>query len=504
MSRPAVILLATLLGGFALLAYAFDLFAPPAAHIAALVPEDAVYAVVSSSVNDLRQLYESSYEVTEFDAARVRLGNPVNAPALNGIDYDRPFGYFFDRSDKLIYLVPVNDLDAYESAHAVEQANINAKVPVRVAKTYVSVSESDAVATIGPDNPLILDAVEYPLALVGRPYSAPVLRAMLIGLFGAEQLPQSRIAPPLAMLCARLPDRIADVAVREMETMRLAVLPTAPDSPSVRFDLLADPGSESVLARAAPRLGSRHDGRLDPAALLGTLPGGLKMNSVLGAAVVLDGEGWRAMGLPINPGAAAGMFGVVALKYRAGKHNLVFGLAPAETKRFDQFDIAPLFGLDKQDAQAVDVVDGKMWIYTLGAAPPLFAHILKSDARSPPPISVCTGHANGFWYCTVGAHAEEVMRALIDAANGKRPFIMRQLQKMEDNKIVPTFAHTEFWRPGRVALGFLTAEAPNALKFAFPYIQTASIANPTGFTCVIDVDRGRLHADIRAFRVVRE
>lgn len=493
-----------LLGGFALLAYTFDLFAPPPAHIAALVPQDAPFTVVSRSINDLRDLYTAEFEVTEFDAARELFGNAINVPALDGVEYDKPLAYYVDPSGGLVYLVPFTDLGALESAHAVERGNINAKRPVRVARDYVSISESDTVATVGPDNELVLEAAQYPLALVGRPTTPAMLRYMLVALFGAARQTPTRISQPLALLCERLPTVVAEPAVREMDTLRLAILPHRPNDPAVRFDLVAQPGPESLLARAAPLAGSRRDKKLDPAALLGTLPGGDKMNSVLGAAVVLDGEGWRTMGLPLNPGAAAGMFAIVALKYRAGRHNLVFALAPSETKRFEQFDVAPLFGLKKSDANSVKLTDGTMAVYKLAGPPAAFAHILKSDARTPPPTFLCTGQANGFWYCTIGAHAEEVMRALIDAATGERPLIMRDLKAMVDKKTVPTAAHAEFWRHGRVALGFLTAEAPRAMKFAFPYIQTASITNPEAFTCIVEMDRGRLHADIRVFRAERK
>jgi hypothetical protein len=498
-SRAVSILILVVLGGLALLANWLGLFAPPAAHIAALVPEDAIYCVVSSSVNDLRELYVSKYQVTEFDPARARIGDPVNVPGLDGVDYERPVGVYLSRDRELVNLVPFTDLGAFEKAFDQTRENVNAKAPIEVAKHYLSVSESDAVATIGPDDRMILEASKHPLALVGRPGSSLELRAMLVALFGAERAPRMRTAIPLSALCLGMPEAVATAALRELRQFRLAVLPHKPDDPAVRFDLVADPGPQSQLVRAAEYATGG-----EAATLLGTLPAGHKMNTVAGAAVVLDAEGWRTMGMPISVGPAAGMIGVVTLKYRAGRQCMVFGLAPSDPEALDRIAVAPVLGLDPSAAQTIKLTGAELLLHRVKDAPSPFRKILSSEARSPPPLYLCTARLGGIWFCTLGAHAEEVMRAIVDGATGASRFVLRDIKAGVDKRLVPTALHPKLFRPGLLALGFLNAEAPRAIKFPIPHMQTASIGNPEAVTFTLAMEEDRLHADIRVFRAERQ
>lgn len=486
-------------GALLALAYGLGLFAPPAAHLAALVPEDAAFAVVSSSVNDLRELYVSEYQVAEFDAARARLGEPVNVPGLDGVDYDRPVGSYFRPGDGMVWLVPVADLGAFESAHRGELQNINVKAPVRVANNYVSVAETDAVASVGPDNRMVLEATQYPLALVGNPTGPGVLRAMLVALFGPERPPRFPNVTPLAAMLARMPEAVAQLATAELGPLRLAVRAHKPDDPAVRFDLLAVPSSQSHLATAM-----EYASAVSVADLIGVLPAGNKISTVAAAAVVLNAESWQKLGLPMNVGPAAGMIAIVQQKYRAGRHTVVFGLAPTNERAFERIAQTPLLGLDPESATKLKLDGPEVRLFRVAKAPDAFAHLFESDAQSPPPLYFGRVRIKNAWYCALGAHAEEVLRAIADGISGASPAVMRKLFGGADNRLVPTAAHRDFFRKGLLAAAFLTAEGTKALKHPFPYIQTASIGMPEALTVLVESKKGKLHADLRAFRPERK
>ena len=480
-------------------AYGLGLFAPPAAHLAALVPEDATFAVVSSSVNDLRELYVSEYQVAEFDAARTRLGEPVNVPGLNGVDYDRPVGLYFRPGEGLVRLVPIADLGAFEAAHRGELQNVNVKAPVRVAKGYVSVAESDAVAGVGPDNRQVLEAAQYPLALVGNPTDSAALRGMLLAMFGPERPPRTPNVVPLSALLARMPENIARLAAAELGPFRLAVLPHEAGDPAVRFDLLGEATSQSHLGAAVEYAG---DGAV--ADLIGVLPAGNKINTIAAAAVVLNAESWQELGLPMNVGPAAGMVAVVQQKYRAGRHTIVFGLAPKNERAFERIAQTPLLGLEP-DAATTPKVDGpEIRLFRVPTPPASLAHLFASDAQSAPPLYFGRVRIQNAWYCALGAHAEEVLRAIADGASGASPAVMRGLFADEAKRLAPTVAHTKFFRKGLLAAAFLTAEGTKALRHPFPFIQTASIGMPEALTLTVEPKDGKLHADLRAFRPERK
>jgi len=505
-SRPLVPLILVVLGVLLAIAYALGLFEPPAAHLAALVPEDAKYAVVSSSINDLRELYVGTYQVAEYDAGRVRVGVPVNVPGLDGVDYDRPVGSYYSADHGRVYLIPIREIDAFEAAYEDENTreNINAKPPVRVAKEYVSVAETTAVATVGPDNRMVLEACEHPLALVGRPESTNELRAMLVALFGPERTPKMRGALPLASELARMPNAIAKMAMNEISRFRLALLaPDAagpdPKGAAVRFDLVVEPGRNSHFAAAAAHV---QDSRVSE--LLGSLPAGNKINTIAGAAALLDGESWRALGLPLHPGPATGLVAVVALKYRAGRHTIVFALSPTNERAFASIAAAPLLGLDPADAKTIKLDGPEIRLQTVEQAPEAFQTLLRSDAQAPPQLHLCRVRIGNAWYCTLGAHAEEVMRAIVDGSSGASPAILQNLVAGVDQRLVPTLAHRKFFRRGLLGAAFMTAEATKAFQRPFPYIPTASLGMPEALTLTVEMAGEQIHCELWAHRPERE
>jgi len=474
-------------GGLGLAAWSLGIFDPPAAHIAALIPDDAHYAVVTHSLNDLRAAYEGKYAPQDADPARARFGQPVNVPGLDGFDYDRPAGYFA-QDDRVVYLVPVSDQGAFESAHAEARENIHAQRPVRVAKHYLSVADSDAVAVVGPDNRWILEAAGHPLAMVGRPDDAALLKGMLVDFFAPDPLPRVRNAAHVSEMFRAIPARVAEPMAAEMDRMRLALPDRKHTGRQVRFDLLAEPSAQSHLARAA---GYAADARV--AEILGYFPAGNQVHTVLGVSVLLDGEGWRSFGAPFDVGPAAAAFGIVELKFRAGRHAIAFALAPTDAQRLDSFAFAPA----DAENRAVDGRPIRIWPLPVPPAP--FASILKSDAADPPPLFACTARAADVWFCTLGAHAEEVMRALLHAASGASQKTMRNLVGDENQKIAPTRAHGRFFDPGRLAIGFFDARAQRALDFQLPYVPMAAIGQPEAVTFTLTHSDGRFHGDLRCF-----
>ncbi|MHC4939814.1 MAG: hypothetical protein ACYTHK_12660 [Planctomycetota bacterium] len=478
-----VILLA---GGIGLAAWYLGLFDPPTAHIAALIPDDTRFAVVTSSLNDLREAYEGKYAPRDADPAKSRFGQPVNVPELDGIDYDRPAGYF-SKDGKLVYLVPVVDQGAFEDAHSEARDNIRAQAPVRVAKHYLSVADSDAVATAGPDSPWILEASAHPLALVGRPVDGPVLRGMLVSFFGPDPLPRVRNSLPIATLCARLAPWIADPMAAEIEQMRLA-LPEQKKGRQVRLDLLVQPSSSSRLARAADFAPTAKVSKL-----LGYMPAGGQIQTTAGVSVVLDAGTWKEYGSPFDVGPAAGAVGLVTLRFRAGKYALVFALAPTDAQRVADIEIAP------PEAEEREVDGAKLRIWKLKDVPSWMEKFLVSDAAKAPAPYVCTARTNEAWFCAIGAHAEEVMRAVVQAATGRTQKSLRHLVGDENRKVAPTRAHGRFFDSGRIAIGFMEAQAQRALQFPLPYVPMASIGQPEAVTFTLALENGRLRGDLRCF-----
>jgi len=482
------VLLVLLLAGIGLAAWLLGLFEPPTAHIAALVPEDATYAVVTRSLNELREAYEGKYAPRDADPARDRFGRPVNVPGLDGFDYDRPAGYFANADGRLVYVVPVADGDAFEAAHAGARENIHAKEPVRVAKHYLSVSQGDAVATVRDDDPWILEAATHPLALVGRPADALRLKAMLVAFFQPDGVPRVRNALPVANLFLGLPDRVADPMASELERFRLALKERESPGRQVRFDLVAEPSAKSHFARAAKFAA---DARV--ADLVGLMPAGKDVQTVLAVSALLDGEGWKAFGAPFDVGPAAAAFGIASLRFRAGRHAAIFALAPTDPARLDGFFVAPA------DAEERAVGGTPVRVWRLAGPPPPLASVLATDAANPPPLYACTTRVDDVWFGAIGAHAEEVVRALVHAAKGETQKTMRNLVADENRRVAPTRAHDQFFHGGRIAIGFMDARAQRAVDFPLPYVPMASIAQPEAVTFVLTASEGRFYGELRCF-----
>jgi hypothetical protein len=473
-----------------LAAYGFGLFDPPAAHLASMVPGDTRFAVVSSSLNDLRTAFEGPYADKKSDAAQVRYGTPINLPGLDGIDYDRPLGYYVRDNSSPVYLVPFTDLGAMEDAHETARENINAHAPVRVAKRYVSVADDDSVATIGSDDPWILEACQHPLALVAKPANAVHLRGMLMTFFGHDKMPLVRKALPAAAMFSRLPSVLAQPLAEELPTFRLALMQRDSGSPSTRFDLRAKVRASGVIE------GAQNSG-VDPAALLADFPASGEMTTIVGLAAA--GEHWTKFGAPFDPGPAAGAFAIVSLKYRAGRNNVVFALQPADPARLDGLRGAPANALG-------GVIDGTpMRSWAMPEPPSALAAILRDSGNDAAPLHACEAIVAGRWFLTIGSHAEEVMRAMIRRATKASPRTLRNLAGEKtlgvkgSGSVAVVREHEQFFAPGKIALGFILGEAQKALQHPLPYIPMGSIGQPRAITFTVEVVDGWIRGDFRCF-----
>ena len=490
MSRriPALLVLAGLIIG----AIALGLFDPPVAHFAALVPKDAKFVVVSRSLNSLRAAYEGEYADRSSDPSVARIGTPVNVPDLNGFDYDRPIGMYVRDTGSPVYLVPFTDLGALEDAHGTARENINAKAPVRVARRYVSIADDDAVANVAKDDKWVLEASNFPLALVAAPSDASEFRGMLVTFFGQDAMPRVRNAVPLSAMCGTIPDAFATPFAEEFPKFRLALAVRKRRVPAVVFDFRAPVKAGGIVEAAA-------DAGVDPAGLLAEFPAAGDMTTVVGLAAA--SSDWKARGLPFDPGPAAGAFAVVTMKYRAGRNNIVFAVQPKDPARLKDMRVAP------ENANE-GVIDGNpMRSWALTEPPAAFANMLADAGNKAAPLHACEAIVNGRWILTMGSHGEELMRAMIRRATGATTMTLRNLagektigpEGKGSGKVVPMREHENFFAPGRVAVGFMLGEAQKAVAHPFPYIPMASIGQPDAVTFTVEVQGGWVKGDLRCF-----
>ncbi|MEM8884791.1 MAG: hypothetical protein AAGD14_12030 [Planctomycetota bacterium] len=484
MRGPPLIAL-VLVAGALLGAYAAGLFDPPPAHIAALVPGDATYAIVMRSANDVRAAYEGPYMPQDADPARARLGAPVNVPGLDGIDYERPAGYYKRPGEPPVYLVPFTDRAAFEKAHATTRTNISMREPVRVAKRYLSLTEDNAVATIGPDDPWILEASGFPLALVGRPENGVALKAMLAAFFGQDPMPRVQNVTPIARTLLALPDAIADPVAQALDRIRIALRPREGAPGWVGFDLRGAPGARMERAFALAQ-------EIDLGALVGRLPVNREMQMVFAAGAVLDADAWKQLGLPFEVGDAAGVVSVLNLKYRAGRFNVLVALRPTDPARLESWTLPGA-------AEERRLGEWMVRVHPAFVPPaPLDGLFGKPNESAPPRIAV-TGSRGGIWYLALGPHAESVMREALQRAEGESAVSFGKLVAGQDRKTVPTRAHEKFFEPGAIALGFLDGDFAPAMRRPLPYIPMGSIGQPRAVTFRFEKRKGELRGDLRCF-----
>ena len=257
----AMRLLTLVLVGVALLGTAlayYTFFAVREVHLAALVPGDFRFAVVYSSINDLEELYEGNHRRRDFSPSHARIGARMNVPQLDGFHYDEPVGYFVDRAGVEFFLAPYTDLGTLEDAFDTARVNLNLRPPRRVARNYASLSEGPGAAPVGPDNPLIVEAVKYPMALAGRPDTAAGVGHMLRYLLTWDHEKKIQGIPQLSGEAGRIPDAVLALVAEEAEDLILAIEKPREEGLAGHAKLIATAKKNGILDRATPA--PTHDG----------------------------------------------------------------------------------------------------------------------------------------------------------------------------------------------------------------------------------------------------
>ncbi len=455
------------------------------AHLAALVPSDMRWGVFYRSIDDLRRAYEGPFLRTDVDCAKVRIGGMINAPDFEGVLQQAPIGSYRNRDGEEIFLVPFFDLDAYEGAFETNRENVILRPPHRAAANYVSVSTSPARASRGADNPLVLRALEYPIAAAGRPADGRELRSMLFDLLSRESRREPPGIFPLWREVAKLPDAVAHPIAAACADLVVGVVAATTPEASPHLELVATPAEGGLLARAGP-VAREVD--------LGSCVRALPVQTVLFFGASLDDRAWRGLGLPWDVGDAACVAAIIHSRHRARYNSLLVVVRPREAARVASIDARALLGAPAAPCEFTETAVDATPIRTakLDTPPAWLDTLLASDHREPPPVYLSTAAADGFWYAAVGAWAEDVVRKAIDCQRGRN-----ELSIAADRRIpLPE----RFFRPGHAVIALATVTGLEALSYPMPYLDIASIGLPASATLVVDVAPGRVTGEIRLGR----
>jgi hypothetical protein len=457
------------------------------AHISELVPEDFKFGIFYRSLNELRELYEAPYQRSDADPARLRLGDPINNPGLSGVYYGGPAGSFRDKDGAEIHLVPFVDVDAFKDAYETERADLSVRAPHRVAENYFALSREKATARRGPENPLVLRATDFPLALAGHPKDASTFRVMLATLFVREARRKPAGVPLLGLEVRRLPTPVAAAVARECDDFLLG-FPQQERAGPVRVVVEAKLAEGSAVARGAALVED-----LDLTGLVATFP----YNTVLLAGGVLDAEGWRVLGLPIPVGDAAFAFGLVEKRLHARRFTLLLAARPrdpAVLKTLAEAGYRPLLENPEVRLPFATVEDGGVEVRTapLAAPPAWLADVMRSDAAKAPPVYVSSTVAKGVWYCAIGSLAEGTVRYALACLRGAR--------ELGIQRSAPVAGHRELLAAPHAGIALVTAAGLKGLRYEMPLWEVASVGQPPAITAVLDVDGREARIDIRAER----
>lgn len=468
------------------LAYYFIVDLRPA-HLSELVPKDFSFGIFYRSLNELRELYDAPYQRADADPARLRIGEPTNNPGLAGVDYGEPAGSYWTTDKEEILLVPCVDVNALEDAYEIERSNISVRAPHRVAENYFALSRAKVTARRGPQNPIVLKATDYPLALAGHPKDAFTFRVMLAALFVREAHRKPEGVRLLGQEVRRLPTPVAAAVARECDDFLLGFPRQQPGRP-VRIEIEATLAEESAVARGASLV---HD--LDLTGLVETFP----FNTVLLAGGVLDAEGWRGMGLPIPVGDAAFAFGLVEKRLHARRFTLLLAARPRDPAVLNTLagvGHRPLLDDPQAELDFATLMDGAVEVRTapLGAPPAWLAGVLKSDAAKAPPVYVSSTVAQGIWYCAIGSLAEGTVRHALGCLRGAR--------ELGIQRSGPVAGHREFLGAPHSGVALVTPAALKAFRYEMPLVEIASLGQPKCATAVLDVADGRARVDLRLER----
>ncbi|MHC4549485.1 MAG: hypothetical protein ACYTEZ_11990 [Planctomycetota bacterium] len=455
------------------------------AHLSALVPQDFAFGYFYRSLNELRELYEAPHQRQDVDPARLRLGAPVNNPGLAGVSHREPAGSFVTRDGKEVFLVPCVDVGAFKEAFGRERENLAVRAPHRVAENYLSLSRERVAARRGRENPLVLRATDYPLALAGHPKDSLTFRVMLAGLFVREAPRKPSGVPHLGLEVRKLPEAVGAAVARECDDLLLGFRRPRSGVDPVRVE-----GEATLSAGSAVARGALLADALDLTGLVATFPFDTKL--LVGG--VLDGAGWREMGVSLPVGAAALAAGIVEKRHHARRFTLLLAARPRDPQALVRLrESGPRHLVGEADLAFAKLVDGDAEVRTarLAGPPAWLATVLRSDARQAPPVYVSSTVAQGIWYCAVGSQAEGVVRHALGCLRGARELGILRSE--------PVAAHPEFLAGPHVAVALVTAQGLQAFRRAMPLVELASLGQPPAVTAVLDVD-GRARLDLRIAR----
>lgn len=477
-----------LVGGLlvATLLFFYGFVALRPAHLAALVPEDFSFGVFSSSLNDLHQLYEAPLRNREADPRVLRFGIPANVPGLDGYDYDEPLASFLDGEGREVILIPVENVDAFEEKFDQERERIAVREPERVARNYLALSTQPIdISRASRSNPLALAASAYPLALAGHPKDGLTLRLMLTYLFLRESPRKPPGVPILGPEVGHIPRPVAERIAAECDSLLLGFpLPTDPGA--VEVEGRADLSSGSLLARSA-HLTTETD--------LANLAASFPFDTVLLLGLVLDGDGWRELGLPLPVGDAAVAFGLVEKPIHARPYTLLVAARPAAPADLARLEATGAHDLLGGAALAwTTQPEGAATVRTapLDAWPDWIAPVLRSHAQTPPPVFVSTASERGIWYCAIGSQAESAVRHALGCLRDRPELGLQRARQVA--------AHPEFLARPHVGLAMVTAAGMKAFDYRMPMVEIASLGQPPAVTAVLDVDGAAARLDMRIER----
>jgi hypothetical protein len=468
------------------LAYYFFIDLRPA-HISELVPKKFSFGIFYRSLNELRELYEAPYQRSDADPARLRIGEPANNPGLAGVDYREAAGSFWMDDKKEIILVPCVDVGAFKEAYETERSNISVRTPHRVAENYFALSSAKATARRGPQNPLVLRATDFPLALAGHPKDGPTFRVMLAALFRREARRKPQGVLLLGKEVLRLPAPVAAAVARECDDFLLGLPHQEPARP-LRVVVEANLHDGGAVARGAALVGD-----LDLTGLVATFP----FNTKLLVGGVLDADGWREMGLEIPVGDAAFAFGLVEKRLHARRFTFLVAARPRDPlvlKTLADGGHRPLLDDPQAALRFKMLMDGEAEVRTapLAAPPAWLADVMRSDAAKAPPVYVSSTVAEGTWYCAIGSLAEGTVRHALGCLRGARELGIQRSEAVA--------GHREFLEGAHAGVAMITPGALKAFRYEMPLMEIASVGHPKSATAVLDVVDGQARIDLRIER----
>lgn len=483
-----LVILATVLIGAAFALFTF--VGLREVHIASLVPGDFRFGVFYSSVNDLEELYEGRLRRKDFNPAKVRIANRMNVPGFEGVPYDEPVGYFVTRDKKEYFLAPYTDLGALEDAFDKGKENLNLNSPRRVARNYVSISAAPGKVTPGPDNPLVLEAVKYPVALAGRPDDANAVRLMLRYLLAWDGDPKLPGVPRASDDVVKLPPAVTGLIAEECEGLVLGFSKPKEDGLGGLAHLFAQLSKDGALDRAAALAE-----KVELSDVLGCFP---RDTAVL-AGAVLDARGWKRVGVPLPMGDGALAAGVVHKQYHARRFTVLVVARPT-----DPLVLKGMFENALRQYAGVaftDVADKETTVKTakLQVVPEGFEVALRSAKKAPPPVYVSTAVEKGTWFWAIGSQAESVVRHALSCLRGATQLSIYGQQRAPYAGPIKTSSPLKRTR-GHVAVAYAEADGMRAFRYPLPWIDIAGIGQPAALTATLDVSRGEARGEIRFLR----